>query len=398
MKENGISSVVVLVVVVVVILIGVGYFFLIQSPKERLPVYPGATPSEVPELWSELFATFESHGISASMYTTEANSDEVLDWYRSEMSERGWSKILDNTFDNSHVLSFLKGNEGAGVIENKGAMILIHGTVEQFQAVMEEWSQELQPSPYPALAASPVVSNGTIRINVQIGSIPSGDWDYSVSPTEGSYSWTTGTEELDSPYVTLETFAQGTYYVSLRHKSSGHIYFADTLVTISGPAPEPGVPYFEVVTSVTWVVDGDTIDVLVENIVVDLDPAGDVDEDTVERVRFGAGIDAPEWYMEGGSEATEFIENLIPVGTTVYLDLNDLSLGGRTGRPYRGTYERLIAVIYVELDGQWVNVNAELLLWGQEAYPYHNWLKYIYFPSEWDPYEWLEDDYPYVRD
>lgn len=398
MKEKGISSVVTLVVVVVVILIGVGYFFLAQSPKERLPVYPGATPSEVPELWSELFATFESHGISASMYTTEASSDEVLDWYRSEMSERGWTKILDNTIDNSHILSFQKGNEGAGVIENNGTLVLAHGTIEQFQAVTEELFQEPSGYEIPVLAAHPGIYDNTIRINVEFGSISAGYWDYSVGSIEGIYSWTTGTEELDSPYVTLGTFAQGTYYVSLRYKPSGHIYFADTPVTISGPAPEPGVPYFEVVTSVTWVTDGDTIDVLVENIVVDLDPAGDVDEDTWETVRFGAGIDAPEWYMEGGSEATEFIENLIPVGTTIYLDLNDLSIGGRTGRPYRGTYERLIAVIYVELDGQWVNVNAELLLWGQDAYPDHDWLRYTYFPSEWNPYEWLEDDYPYVRD
>ena len=81
----------------------------------------------------------------------------------------------------------------------------------------------------------------------------------------------------------------------------------------------------------------------------------------------------------------------------VYLDLNSLSVGGQTGRPYRGTYERLIAVIYTEINGQWVNVNAELLRWGQEAYPDHDWLKYTYFPSEWDAYEWLEDNYPYVR-
>jgi len=114
-------------------------------------------------------------------------------------------------------------------------------------------------------------------------------------------------------------------------------------------------------------------------------------------VRFGGGVDAPESWMEGGPDAKEFIENLIPVGTTVYLDLNDPSRGGQTGRPYRGAYERLIAVIYVEIEGWWVNVNAELLRWGMEEYPEFDWLKYIYYPSEWDPYEWLEDNYPYVR-
>jgi len=179
------------------------------------------------------------------------------------------------------------------------------------------------------------------------------------------------------------------------------------LIPPTGPASAVPCcpPYYEVISHVTWVVDGDTIDVWIENIVVELDPAGEVYENTYERVRFGGGVDAPELWdytpprsgEPGSVEATEFIENLIPVGATVYLDLNALSVGGQTGRPYRGAYERLIAVIYVEIEGWWVNVNAELLRWGLEEYPEFDWLKYIYYPSEWDPYEWLEDNYPYVR-
>lgn len=236
MKEKGISSTAVLVVIVLVVIAGVGYFFLARGPKEGLPVYPGATPSEVPELWSELFATFGSHGISASVYTTEASSDEVLDWYSSEMSERGWSKIMDNTFDDSHILSFQKGDEGAGVMENKGILILVHGTVEQFQAVAEEWYQQLRPtpSPYPVLTAHPTVDEDTIIINVVSGSIPAGNWQYSVSSAPRSYSWTDGTEALEAPYVSLGTYATGTWYVNLRHKASGHIYFDDRPITISG--------------------------------------------------------------------------------------------------------------------------------------------------------------------
>lgn len=144
-------------------------------------------------------------------------------------------------------------------------------------------------------------------------------------------------------------------------------------------------------------IDGDTTWVRIENIVEELDPEGEVYEGNSEKVRYGGGVDAPETWMEGGPEAKEFIENLIPVGATVYLDLNDLSRGGQTGRPYRGAYERLIAVIYVEIEGWWINVNAELLRWGMEEYPEFDWLKYIYYPSEWNPYEWLEDNYPYVR-
>jgi endonuclease YncB( thermonuclease family) len=81
----------------------------------------------------------------------------------------------------------------------------------------------------------------------------------------------------------------------------------------------------------------------------------------------------------------------------VYLDLDNLAVGGVTGRPYRDRYERLVAVIYVKLDGQWINVNAELLRWGQEEYPDHDWLKYRYITSEFDGLEWLAENYPYVR-
>jgi len=165
----------------------------------------------------------------------------------------------------------------------------------------------------------------------------------------------------------------------------------------------PGVPTpnYEVVARVNVVLDGDTIDMRIEDIVGELDPEGEVYEGVIEAVRFGGGIDAPEVTPppeEGGHEATEFVENLIPSGTMVYLDLNSLSRGGQTGRPYRDTYERLVAVIYSVIDGRWVNINAELLRWGMKEYPDHDWLEYRYYPSEWNPDEWLEENYPYVQD
>ncbi|MCK4405352.1 MAG: hypothetical protein KAV43_02450 [Hadesarchaea archaeon] len=175
------------------------------------------------------------------------------------------------------------------------------------------------------------------------------------------------------------------------------------LIPPTGPASAVPCcpPYYEVIATVTSMIDGDTTWVRIENIVEELDPEGEVYEGNSEKVRYEGGVDAPETWTNppepGSLEATEFIENLIPVGATVYLDLNDLSIGGQTGRPYRGARERLIAVIYVEIEGWWVNVNAELLRWGMEEYPEFDWLKYIYYPSEWDPYEWLEDNYPYVR-
>ena len=160
---------------------------------------------------------------------------------------------------------------------------------------------------------------------------------------------------------------------------------------------EVPTPYYEVIANVSWVDDGDTIHVWIEDIVVELDPAGEVHENTYESVRFGGGVDAPELWdsQEGALEAMQFVQNLLPRETKVYLDLDDLA-EDPDGRPYRGSRRRLIAVIYVELDGQWVNVNAELLRWGMEEYPDHNWLRYIGIPSEFDGREWLEEDYPYV--
>ncbi len=237
MRNRGISSVVSLVVVIAIILIAASYFLLTQKSGEELPVYPGATPSEIPEsgLFSgEFLSDFVSHGISVSAYTTGTSPNEVLDWYRSEMSNRGWTKILDNAvFDNCHLLSFQRENEGAGVFENRGTLILFYGTLEQFQATAEEWYYELQAPPSPVLFAIPAASDSTIRIYVQTGSLSASEWEYSVSQTEGSYSWVTGTEELSSPHVTLGTFTQGVYYVSLRHIPTGHIFFTDVEVIIS---------------------------------------------------------------------------------------------------------------------------------------------------------------------
>ncbi len=175
-------------------------------------------------------------------------------------------------------------------------------------------------------------------------------------------------------------------------------------IPVTVTAHPEGAPHYEIVASVNWINDADTIEVGIYKLVEELDPRGEVSEGTTERIRFGGGVDAPELTdytpprsgEPGSVEATEFMENLIPLRTTVYLDLNDLSIGGQTGRPYRGVYERLIAIIYTVIDGQWVNINAELLRWGLEEYPDFGWLKYRYFPSESDPDEWLEENYPYV--
>ncbi|KXB02276.1 hypothetical protein AKJ44_00980, partial [candidate division MSBL1 archaeon SCGC-AAA261F17] len=101
----------------------------------------------------------------------------------------------------------------------------------------------------------------------------------------------------------------------------------------------------------------------------------------VEDVRFGGGVDAPELHPQepGGEEAKNLVSELCPTGMQVYLDLDDLAdeNPGSAG-PFRDKYERLVAVIYVQKDNSWINVNAKVLKWGQQEYPNHDWLKYSY--------------------
>lgn len=160
----------------------------------------------------------------------------------------------------------------------------------------------------------------------------------------------------------------------------------------ASPPPVGPSPHFEVIGIVASVVDGDTISV--SPIWVDESIEG-VTVGRNERVRFSGGIDAPEVGQTGGEEATNFVKGLCPPRTGVYLDLDNLATYG--AGPYRDIYGRLLAVIYVKIDDNWINVNAELLRWGLEAYPQHDWLRYIHFSSEFDPYEWLAENYPYVR-
>lgn len=110
--------------------------------------------------------------------------------------------------------------------------------------------------PYPTVVATAGGSDNEIRIDVFKGSIAAGEWQYSVSSTSGSYSWTTGAESLNAPSVSLGTYAVGTWYVSLRHKDSQYVYFADSQMTIS-PIP---VSYLVVATDGTGDYNCDGVD------------------------------------------------------------------------------------------------------------------------------------------
>jgi hypothetical protein len=87
------------------------------------------------------------------------------------------------------------------------------------------------------------------------------------------------------------------------------------------------------------VVDGDTLDAF---------PAG--------RIRF-ADIDAPEWFEEGYTQATNVLENIVNTyGPYIYLDVDNehvIELGDQ---------KRLIAVVYVRVNATHVmNVNQKMV-------------------------------------
>jgi len=132
-------------------------------------------------------------------------------------------------------------------------------------------------------------------------------------------------------------------------------------VLLRGGSGESFPSYVERTATVIRVIDGDTLEL-----------------EGGERVRL-VGINAPELHPEpepGALEALQFLENICPPGTTVGLNVDDM-------KPH-DIYGRTLAVIYVKIGENWVNVNAELLRRG---------LAEILFipPSEFNPWEWLEN-------
>ncbi|KXB08328.1 hypothetical protein AKJ58_00280 [candidate division MSBL1 archaeon SCGC-AAA385D11] len=165
----------------------------------------------------------------------------------------------------------------------------------------------------------------------------------------------------------------------------------------NGPEPERSEeilnngPENDVVGEVVEVIDGDTINIIVTDVNGTKKGIWIGKEDTV---RLAGGIDAPEFYENGYIKARDFLRSLLPQGSKIYLDLDDLAKS-KTGRPYRDltSSERLVAVVYVRVDNRWANINAEVLRWGQNVFPNRDWLAYTDIASEFNPYKWLEENH-----
>lgn len=86
---------------------------------------------------------------------------------------------------------------------------------------------------FPPVSTTAANVDNEIRVNITTGSIPAGDWQYSVSTIYGTYDWKNEDVELKAPYVSLGTYPPDNYYVSLKHQPSGHMYFFDIKITIT---------------------------------------------------------------------------------------------------------------------------------------------------------------------
>lgn len=110
--------------------------------------------------------------------------------------------------------------------------------------------------------------------------------------------------------------------------------FLGVLIVVFLLVPRVNGYEIDCVSTVTHVIDGDSFYIV---------------EDEVRL----ADVSAPEWNEDGSSEATDLLTKLI-MRKTVYLDIDDKS--------GRDRYDRLIAVVYLELnETHYLNVNYFLL-------------------------------------
>ncbi|MEW6222750.1 MAG: thermonuclease family protein [Candidatus Hadarchaeota archaeon] len=135
-------------------------------------------------------------------------------------------------------------------------------------------------------------------------------------------------------------------------------------VVVNSPAPNKAgaaqaSAHIERTEAVDHVVDGDTIYLV----------GG-------EKVRM-VGVNTPETYPTpelGSLEAKEFTKSVCQPGAEVGLDVDDLEP--------KDKYGRTLAIVYVEENGGWMNLNAELLRRGLAEVLYIP-------PSEFNPYAWV---------
>jgi len=282
----------------------------------------------------------------------------------------------------------------------------------EFTVVLQHDSSELSSSikKFETQAVPPTIENLEFTDISETSAVLSASYDCgSYSEISAQFSY----KEIDKDNKTTDgetVSGSGVFSENISNLTPGMVYQIQTVirydnilhlgdVKIFQTPPLPGqidVPNYEAIGTLTAVADGDTIFVWLTWVKESVRTRG-VRAERNETIRFAGGIDAPETGAnaeEGGIEAEMFVRDLCPMGIDVLLDLDDGSLHG--AGPFRDVYGRLLAVNYIRGDNTWINVNAQELRWGLQEYPSNEWLEYIGFGSEFDPYEWLEDNYPYV--
>jgi len=113
-----------------------------------LPEYPGATGIDLTGLYG--YTDLPSGIEISAYYTLTGSSDDILSWYRAQMSSLGWTKLYDNTMQFSlygysftcGILTYGKGSDAAAIItmdygdiSGYGDYILAHGPRTEFQGL-----------------------------------------------------------------------------------------------------------------------------------------------------------------------------------------------------------------------------------------------------------------------
>jgi hypothetical protein len=165
MKQKGIATAVIAVVVIVVIAVaGVGAFLVLRGRAPAgvggLPVYGGATKSDtVAGMGTSSNFVKGTLGkgqdvpadVQAEVYTATGSVADILNYYRTEMGNAGWTKKYDNTFSYDFMdmsmtiglLYFEKGDRAAAVyaasFTYQGETYLYFGLVEGPKTVFDTW-------------------------------------------------------------------------------------------------------------------------------------------------------------------------------------------------------------------------------------------------------------------
>ena len=123
---------------------------------------------------------------------------------------------------------------------------------------------------------------------------------------------------------------------------------AGAALLLGGVAVAQDPPRATLVATVTRVNDGDSLEVQLES--------------GTGRVRLSA-IDTPEYDQPYGTESSDAMKALLPVGTKVKLEVIT-----------QDQFRRLVAIVWLEKDGERINVNETMLREGH-AWAYRRYMR-----------------------